>query len=138
MKVKRRSIKAPLFYYSFFDHFLPSLSSFLPSSSSININNNIEMKVENKEEKGRRRIRDFLRKKIFFLFTLLYFLHHYHHNQSFKLKIYVEGKYSEEEKEKRNKMIFSNQLIQNQNLLLHFGSRGNDPFTHFHNPHYIS
>ena len=35
-------------------------------------------------------------------------------------------------------MIFSNQLIQNQNLLLHFGSKGTDPFTHFNNPYYIT
>ena len=33
MKLKRRSIKRLLFYYSFFNHFLPSLS--LPSSFSI-------------------------------------------------------------------------------------------------------
>ena len=52
-------------------------------------------------------------------------------------KIYVD-KYSEEEKEKRNKMIFSNQLIQNQNLLSHFGSKGTDPFTHFNSPQYIT
>ena len=47
-------------------------------------------------------------------------------------------KYSEEDKEKRNKMIFSNQLIQNQNLLLQFGSQGTDPFTHFNCPHFIT
>ena len=35
-------------------------------------------------------------------------------------------------------MIFSNQLIQNQNLLLQFGSQGTDPFTQFTNPYYIS
>ena len=35
-------------------------------------------------------------------------------------------------------MIFSNQLIQNQNLLSHFGSKGKDPFTHFNNPYYIT
>ena len=40
---------------------------------------------------------------------------------------------SEEDKEKRNKMIFSNQLIQNQNLLLQFGSQGTDPFISFEN-----
>ena len=44
--------------------------------------------------------------------------------------------YSEEEKEKRNKMIFSNQLI--QNLLLNFGSEGSDPITHFNSPQYIT
>ena len=47
-------------------------------------------------------------------------------------------KYSEEEKEKRNKMVFSNQLIQNQNLLSQFGSYGTDPFTHFNTPSFIS
>ena len=47
-------------------------------------------------------------------------------------------KYSEEEKEQRNKMIFSNQLIQNQNLLSHFGSIGTDPFTNFNYPYDIT
>ena len=46
--------------------------------------------------------------------------------------------YSEEEKEKRNKMTFSNQLIQNQNLLSHFGSKGTDPFTQFDYPFFIT
>ena len=53
-------------------------------------------------------------------------------------KYYYNDKYSEEEKEKRDKMIFSNQLIQNQNLISHFGSEGSDPFTHFNNPLYIT
>ena len=53
-------------------------------------------------------------------------------------KYYYSDKYSEEEKEKRNKMIFSNQLIQNKNLLSQFGSKGTDPFAHFNRPYNIS
>ena len=55
-----------------------------------------------------------------------------------KYKKIYRDKYSEEEKEKCNKMIFSNQLIQNQSLLSHFGAIGKDPFTHFYHPFYIT
>ena len=58
------------------------------------------------------------------------------HNEN-ERKRYID-KYSEEEKDKRNKMIFSNQLILNQNLISYFGSYGTDPFTHFNYPHYLS
>ena len=38
----------------------------------------------------------------------------------------------------KNKMIFSNQLILNYNLVSHFGSVGSDPSTHFNLPHYLT
>ena len=118
----------------FFLQSLPplSLSSFLPSSS-ININNIIEMEEEHKEEK-RRRIRDFFEKEnLFSLYSSLLL------SLPLSQSIIIHNKngrkiYSEEEKEKRNKMVFSNQLIQNQNLLSHFGSKGSDPFPHFNTP----
>ena len=134
----------------FFLQSLPPLplSSFLSSSSSsINNNNNnniIEMKEENKEEKGRRRIRDFFEKEnLISLYSSLLPSSLSSSSSLLSQSIIIHNKngrkiYSEEEKEKRNKMIFSNQLIQNQNLLSHFGSQGTDPFTHFINPFYIT
>ena len=146
MNESKEKINQSTSFLLFFLQSLPPLplSSFLPSSSSININNNniIEMKEENKEEKGRRRIRDFFEKEnLISLYSSL--LPSSLSSSLLSQSIIIHNKngrkiYSEEEKEKRNKMIFSNQLIQNQNLLLHFGSKGSDPFTHFNYPHYIT
>ena len=96
------------------------------------------MKEENKEEKGRRRIRDFFEREN--LLSLYSFLLPSPLSSQSMIHIDENGRkiYIEEEKEKRNKMIFSNQLIQNQNLLLHSGSKGSDPFTHFNYPEYIT
>ena len=142
MNESKEKINQSTSFLLFFLQSLPPLplSSFFPSSSSINNNNNnniIEKKEENKEEKGRKRIRDFFEKEnLISLYSSLL-------PSSLSQSIIIHNKngrkiYSEEEKEKRNKMIFSNQLIQNQNLLLHFGSKGSDPFTHFNTPHYIT
>ena len=144
MNESKEKINQSTSFLLFFLQSLPPLplSSFIPSSSSINNNNNniIEMKEENKEEKGRRRIRDFFEKEnLISLYSSLLPSSSSLLSQS----IIIHDKngrkiYSEEEKEKRNKMIFSNQLIQNQNLLSHFGSIGTDPFTHFNSPHFIT
>ena len=143
MNESKEKINQSTSFLLFFLQSLPPLplSSFLPSSSSINNNNNnnIEMKEENKEEKGRRRIRDFFEKEnLISLYSSLL-----PSSLSTSQSIIIHNKngrkiYSEEEKEKRNKMIFSNQLIQNQNLLSHFGSLGTDPFTHFNNPNFLT
>ena len=140
MNESKEKINQTISFLLFFLQSLPPLplSSFLPSSSSINIENNIiEMKEENKEEKGRRRIRDFFEKEN--LFSLFSSLLPSLSSQSI-VHMNKNGRkiYSEEEKEKRNQMIFSNQLIQNQNLLSHFGSGGKSPFVHFNSPQYIS
>ena len=137
MNESKEKINQSTSFLLFFLRSLPPLplSSFLPSSSSVNNNNNIiEMKEENKEEKGRRRIRDFFEKEnlISLYSSIIPSMIHMSNNKNGR-KIH-----SEEEKEKRNKMIFSNQLIQNQNLLSHFGSQGTDPFTHFNSPEYIT
>ena len=146
MNESKEKINQSTSFLLFFLQSLPPLplSSFLPSSSSsINNNNNIiEMKEENKEEKGRRRIRDFFEKEnLISLYSSL--LPSSLSSSLLSQSIIIHNKngrkiYSEEEKEKRNKMIFSNQLIQIQNLLSHFGSQGTDPFTHFNNPFYIT
>ena len=96
---------------------------------------------ENKEEKGGRRIKDFFEKEN--LLSLYSSLLPSSSLSSQSIIMYMNNKNgrkicSEEEKEKRNKMIFSNQLIQNQNLLSHFGSYGKDPFIHFNSPQYIT
>ena len=140
MNESKEKINHSTSFLLFFLQSLPPLplSSFLPFSSSINNNNIIEMK----EEKGRRRIRDFFEKENL---TSLYssLLPSSLSSSLLSQSIIILNKngrkiYSEEEKEKRNKMIFSNQLIQNQNLLSHFGSQGTDPFTHFNYPLYIT
>ena len=145
MNESKEKINQSTSFLLFFLQSLPPLplSSFLPSSSSsINHNNNIiEMKEENKEEKGRRRIRDFFEKEN--LISLYSSLLPSSLSSLLSQSIIIHNKngrkiYSEEEKEKRNKMIFSNQLIQNQNLLSHFGSLGTDPFTHFNSPYCIT
>ena len=145
MNESKEKINQSTSFLLFFLQSLPPLplSSFFPSSSSINNNNNniIEMKEENKEEKGRRRIRDFFEREN--LISLYSSLLPSSLSSLLSQSIIIHNKngrkiYSEEEKEKRNKMIFSNQLIQNQNLLSHFGSQGTDPFTHFYNPCYIT
>ena len=149
MNESKEKINQSTSFLLFFLQSLPPLplSSFLPSSSSsINNNNNniIEMKEENKEEKGRRRIRDFFEKEnLISLYSSLLPSSLSSSSSLLSQSIIIHNKngrkiYSEEEKEKRNKMIFSNQLIQNQNLLLHFGSKGTDPFTHFNSPQYIT
>ena len=124
------------------------LSSFIPPSSSINNNdnniNNIKdnnINNDNKEEKGRGRIKNFFEKEnLISLYSSLL-------PSSSKIfpkndqESYID-KYSEEEKEKRNKMIFSNQLIRNQNLLSTFNSKFNshasNPFSLFNTPDYIT
>ena len=58
-------------------------------------------------------------------------------NNENEIKKYC-NEYSKVDKEKRNKLFFSNQLIQNQNLILEFGSKGIDPFTQFSFPYYIT
>ena len=145
MNESKEKINQSTSFLLFFLQSLPPLplSSFLPSSSINNNNNNIiEMKEENKEEKGRRRIRDFFEKEnLISLYSSL--LPSSLSSSLLSQSIIIHNKngrkiYSEEEKEKRNKMIFSNQLIQNQNLLSHFGSQGSDPFTHFYSPQYIT
>ena len=144
MNESKEKINQSTSFLLFFLQSLPPLplSSFIPSSSStINNNNIIEMKEENKEEKGRRRIRDFFEKEN--LISLYSSLLPSSLSSLLSQSIIIHNKngrkiYSEEEKEKRNKMIFSNQLIQNQNLLSHFGSIGTDPFTHFNSPHFIT
>ena len=151
MNESKEKINQSTSFLLFFLQSLPPLplSSFLPSSSSSNDNNNnnnnnnniIEMKEENKEEKRRRRIRDFFEKEN--LISLYSSLLPSSLSSLLSQSIIIHNKngrkiYSEEEKEKRNKMIFSNQLIQNQNLLSHFGSKGSDPFTHFNDPFYIT
>ena len=155
MNESKEKINQSTSFLLFFLQSLPPLplSSFLSSSSSsINNNNNnnnnniIEMKEENKEEKGRRRIRDFFEKEnLISLYSSLLpsSLSSSSSSSLLSQSIIIHNKngrkiYSEEEKEKRNKMIFSNQLIQNQNLLSHFGSKGTDPFTHFNSPLYIT
>ena len=150
MNESKEKINQSTSFLLFFLQSLPPLplSSFLPSSSSINNNNNnniIEMKEENKGEKGRRRIRDFFEKEnlISLYSSLLPSSSSLSSSSLLSQSIIIHNKngrkiYSEEEKEKRNKMIFSNQLIQNQNLLSHFGSIGKDPFTHFNSPCYIT
>ena len=148
MNESKEKINQSTSFLLFFLQSLPPLplSSFLPSSSSsINNNNNniIEMKEENKEEKGRRRIRDFFEKENLISLYSSLLPSSLSSLSLLSQSIIIHNKngrkiYSEEEKEKRNKMIFSNQLIQNQNLLLHFGSKGTDPFTHFNNPYYIT
>ena len=150
MNESKEKINQSTSFLLFFLQSLPPLplSSFIPSSSSINNNNNnnniIEMKEENKEEKGRRRIRNFFEKEnLISLYSSLLPSSLSSSSSLLSQSIIIHNKngrkiYSEEEKEKRNKMIFSNQLIQNQNLLSHFGSKGSDPFTHFNNPHYIT
>ena len=143
MKDSKEKINQSTSYLLFFLQSLPPLplSSFFPSSSSINNNNNNNINIvdKNKGEKGRRRIREFFEKENLFSFysSLI--------PSSFSPQsiIHINNKngrkiYSEEEKEKRNKMIFSNQLIQNQNLILHFGSEGSSPFTQFNFPLYIT
>ena len=147
MNESKEKINQSTSFLLFFLQSLPPLplSSFLPSSSSsINNNNNniIEMKEENKEEKGRRRIRNFFEKEnLISLYSSL--LPSSLSSSLLSQSIIIHNKngrkiYSEEEKEKRNKMIFSNQLIQNQNLLLHFVPRRSNPFTHFNNPLYLT
>ena len=149
MNESKEKINQSTSFLLFFLQSLPPLplSSFLSSSSSINNNNNnniIEMKEENKEEKRRRRIRDFFEKEnLISLYSSLLPSSLSSSSSLLSQSIIIHNKngrkiYSEEEKEKRNKMIFSNQLIQNQNLLSHFGSKGSDPFTHFNNPFYIT
>ena len=151
MNESKEKINQSTSFLLFFLQSLPPLplSSFLPSSSSsINNNNNnnniIEMKEENKEEKGRRRIRNFFEKEnLISLYSSLLPSSLSSSSSLLSQSIIIHNKngrkiYSEEEKEKRNKMIFSNQLIQNQNLLSHFGSEGTDPFTHFYYPQYIT
>ena len=73
MKESKEKISHTTSFLLFFLQTLPSLplSSFLPSSTfNFNNNNEINIEEEDKEEKGRRRIIEFLRKS---LFTLLFF-----------------------------------------------------------------
>ena len=130
MNESKEKINQSTSFLLFFLQSLPPLplSSFLPSSSSINNNNNNknnnEMKEENKEEKGRRRIRDFFEKENLISLYSSLLPSSLSSSSLLSQSIIIHNKngrkiYSEEEKEKRNKMIFSNQLIQNQNLLSH-------------------
>ena len=131
MKESKEKINQSTSFLLFFLQTLPSLplSSFLPSS----IDNN---KEEKKEENGRR-IREFFAKEN--LRSLFSSLLPSSLPQSITIHINKNGRkiYSEEEKEERNKMIFSNQLIQNQNLLLHFGSKGST-FAQFNFPLFLT
>lgn len=119
---------------------LPSLplSSFLPSPPN-NVDDNINNNKDKDEKKGRR-IKEFFEKEnLFSLFSSLL--------PSSSPNIIVDPlshftlvkgrKYSVEEKEKRNEMIRSNQLILNHNLLSHFGSKGSKDHQ-FNFPYYIS
>ena len=140
MKESKEKTNQTTSFLLFFLQSLPPLplSSFLPFSS-INISNRNNI-IERKEEKGR--IREFFEKvNLSTLFSSLIPLS----SSSLKrilrninAKNKYSDKYSEEEKEQRNKMIFSNQLIQNQNLLSHFGSKGTDPFTHFNTLRFLT
>ena len=118
MNESKEKINQSTSFLLFFLQSLPPLplSSFLPSSSSIN-NNIIEMKEENKEEKGRKRIRDFFEEENLISLYSSLLPSSLLSLSSQPMMIHMNNKngrkiYSEEENGKRIKMIFSNQLIQ--------------------------
>ena len=142
LKESKEKINQTRRYLLSFIQSLPSLplSSFIPNPSNCNnININIvNINEENKKEKRRGRISDFFEKEnLSSLFSSL--LPSYQlpplstHN-----KITNHRKiFSKEEKEKRDELFLSNQLIQDQNLLSHFGSYGRGA-NQFARPNFVS
>ena len=121
------------------------------NNNNNNNNNNDNNNYINKEEKGSMRIKDFFEKEnLTSLFsTLLSSLPSSSSSPSLSPPFpptnpdnFTETKIppiknTNEENEKKNKFFFSNLLIQNENLLSHFGSQGSN-LNQFNGPYYIT
>ena len=110
------------------------LSSILPSSSLINHKADIKINTKMANKAGRIRIYEFFETKNLYslFFTLIpppSTLNKHNDNQM--------KKYSKEERDNRNKTFLSNRLIQNQNLISHFGSKESEP-NQFNGLYYVT